>query len=267
MRGEAFANASYRLYAEQARREGLPSVARIFERAADVELNEHFPTEAKLSGQVKGDAANLRDAITGERYESRHMYPGFAREAQSTGDANAANRFTEIAGDEAKHARAFDTALRAVKSRSRSGSVPAAPVVHPVEVPAGPPMVRAQQTRENLDTALHGEALAYAKYRLYGQHAARPDVARLFRGTGEVELREHLPETARLAGLVGTTHENLTKAIAGERYESQTMYPTFAKRAEAAGDTEAARTFRHNARDEARHAGSFEKARDRLSGS
>ncbi|MCO5967798.1 rubrerythrin family protein [Actinoallomurus soli] len=265
MRGEAFANASYRLYAEQARREGLPSVARLFERTADTELNEHFPTTARLSGQVKGDAANLRDAIAGERYESRQMYPGFAREAESAGETTAADRFREIAGDEAKHARAFNTALRVVESRSRIGRVPAAPSVRPVEVPAGPPMVRAQRTRENLDTALHGEALAYAKYRLYGQHAARPDVARLFKGTGEVELHEHLPESARLAGLVGTTHENLTKAIAGERYESQTMYPTFAERARAAGDTEAARAFEHNAKDEARHARSFEKARDRLS--
>src|SRR4051794_20746376 len=50
MRGEAFAHASYRLYAEQASREGLGSVARLFERAAGVELNDHFKKAAALSG-------------------------------------------------------------------------------------------------------------------------------------------------------------------------------------------------------------------------
>ncbi|MEV5752478.1 ferritin family protein [Actinoallomurus sp. NPDC052308] len=265
MRGEAYANASYRLYAEQARREGLPAVARLFDRTADVELNEHFASGAALSGQVKDDAANLRDAIAGEHHESRQMYPGFAREAESAGDTAAADRFTEIAGDEAKHARAFGTALGVAESGR--GSVPTAPEVHPVTVTAGAPNVQAQRTKENLDKAIHGEALAYAKYRLYGEHAQDPAVGRLFRGTGEVELHEHLSESANLAGLVGTTHENLTKAITGERYESETMYPTFAERAKAAGDAEAARAFSHNADDEAGHARSFEQARERLSGS
>jgi rubrerythrin len=264
MRGEAFAHASYRLYAEQARREGRPAVARVFERAAAVELDEHFRSEAALSGQVGDDAANLRDAMAGESYESRQMYPGFARDARSDGDTAAADRFAEIARDEGEHGRAFGTALGVVESGR--GSVPTAPQVHPVDVPAGPPKVRAQRTKDNLDTAMHGEALAYAKYRLYAEHAKNPAVGQLFRGNSDVERREHLAEEAALAGLVGTTRANLTKAIAGERYESQTMYPTFAKRAEATGDTAAARVFSHNAADEAGHARSFEQARNRLLG-
>ncbi|MFC5167523.1 ferritin family protein [Nonomuraea angiospora] len=72
-------------------------------------------------------------------------------------------------------------------------------------------------------------------------------------------------EPSDLAGLVGSTHDNLAKAIAGERYESQTMYPTFAKRAKAAGDSQAAERFSHNAEDEAGHARAFQKALDQLS--
>lgn len=265
MRGEAFAGASYRLYAEQARREGLSSVAGLFERAAGIELNEHFTRAAALSGLVGDDAANLRSAISGEAYEAATMYPRFARQARSDGDGNAAGRFFEIAGDEARHREAFRAALGVVQTGR--GTVPAAPAVHPVQVPAGAPKVGSGRTKTNLDTAMHGEATAYAKYTLWGEHAVKEgnaDVGRLFTGTAGVERDEHFAEHAGLAGLVGTTHQNLTKAIAGERYESSTMYPAFAERAGAAGDTESARFFTHNAGDEAGHANDFQQARDAM---
>ncbi|MFF4620503.1 ferritin family protein [Nonomuraea jabiensis] len=263
MRGEAFANASYRLYAAQAERENLPSVARLFERTADVELGEHFKEEAALSGLARGDAADLRAAMAGETYESQKMYPGFARQAKAGGDSRAAARFSEIAGDEGTHARSFGAALRAVESGG--GTVPAPPEAEAVQVPQGAPEVRAQRTKTDLDTAMHGEALAYAKYQQYAEHAKDPAVAKLFRGNADVELQEHFASEAKLAGLVGSTHDNLVKAIAGERYESQTMYPTFAKRAKAAGDSQVAERFSHNAEDEAGHARAFQQALDRLS--
>ncbi|GAA0852475.1 rubrerythrin family protein [Streptosporangium amethystogenes subsp. fukuiense] len=262
MRGEAFANASYRLYAAQAQREGLPSVARLFERTADVELGEHFKEGAALSGLVGDDAANLRTAMAGETYESQKLYPGFARQARADGESTAATLFSEISRDEGGHARAFGTALRAVESGQ--GNVPAPPKAKPVQVPQGPPKVHAQQTKTNLDTAMHGEALAYAKYQQYAEHSKNPAVAKLFRGSADVELHEHFADTADMAGFVGTTRANLTKAIAGERYESQTMYPTFAKRAKAAGDNQAAALFSNNAEDEAGHARAFQQALDRL---
>lgn len=262
LRGEAFANASYRLYAVQAQREKLPSVARLFERTADVELGEHFKEEAQLSGLVGSDAENLRTTVAGEIYESRQMYPGFARQAKAGGDSRAAARFSEIARDEGGHARAFGAALRAVESGE--GTVPKPPKADKVQVPQGPPEVRAQQTKADLDAALHGEALAYAKYHQYAEHAKDPAVAKLFRGTSEVELHEHFASEAKLAGLVGSTHANLTKVIAGEQYESRTMYPAFAKRAEAAGDSQAAERFSNNAEDEAGHARAFQRALDRL---
>ena len=217
-------------------------MARLFERTADVELGEHFKEEAALSGLVGSDRANLRDAIAGETFESQKMYPKFAQQANADSDSNAATTFSEIAHDESGHARAFGAALGVVQSGK--GSVPAPPKVDPVQVPAGAPMVHAQRTKANLDTAMHGEALASAKYGLYAEHAKNPAVARLFRGNADVERREHFADEAKLSGIVGTTRTNLTKAIAGEQYESQTMYPTFAKRAKAAGDIEAASASR-----------------------
>lgn len=264
MQGEAFANVSYRLYAEQARREGMSSVARTFDRAAGTELNEHFTEAADMSGLVRDDPTNLHTAMTGENYEATEMYPRFARQARSDGDTNAAERFTEIAHDEGTHRDAFGTALHAVQNHRRT--IPAAPAVHPVQVPAGRPEVHAKRTLDNLDAAMHGEAMAYAKYTLWGRaaHKRNSGVADLFHGSGEVERQEHFAEQARLAGLVGSTRANLNKAIAGEHYESTTMYPGFAKRARASGDTQAARLFDHNATDEASHARAFEHERDRL---
>ena len=45
-----------------------PAVAELFSGTAQVELQEHFAAEAVLAGLVAGNAANLRDAIAGEKY-------------------------------------------------------------------------------------------------------------------------------------------------------------------------------------------------------
>ncbi|MER6411495.1 rubrerythrin family protein [Streptomyces humidus] len=263
MHGEAYANASYTFYAAQADRENLPATARLYRRTASVELNEHFREEAALAGVVGSDADNLRAAIAGETYETDVMYPTFARQAAADGDDNAAELFTEIAKDEAQHLARFRAALEVVETGR--GRIPAPPPVDPVEVPAGDPQVHSARTLANLDTAMHGEALAHARYTLYAEHAAadgRPALARLFRGTAGIELREHFAGEAKLYGLVRTTRENLTKTIAGERYEAEVMYPAFARRAEAVGDQKAARLFRHNAADEAGHARAFQRMLD-----
>ncbi|ARP74186.1 rubrerythrin family protein [Streptomyces pluripotens] len=263
MRGEAYANASYTFYAAQADREGLSATARLYRKTASVELNEHFREEAALAGVVGSDADNLRAAIAGETYETTIMYPTFARQAAADGDDNAAALFTEIGQDEAHHLAAFQAALDVVETGH--GSIPAPPPVDAVQVPAGGPQVHSARTLANLDTAMHGEALAHARYTLYADHAAtsrRPALARLFQGTAQVELREHFAGEAVLYGLVDTTRANLAKTIVGERYEAETMYPTFARRAEAVGDDRAARLFCHNATDEARHARAFQQMLD-----
>ncbi len=263
MRGEAFANASYTFYAAQADREHLPITARAYRNTASVELDEHFRAEADMAGVVGSDAANLRAAIAGETYETTTMYPAFARQAAQDGDTNAAALFTEIGHDEAGHLARFQAALQVVETGR--GHIPAPPSADPVQVPAGGPKVHAARTLANLDTALHGEALAHARYTLYGEHATaygRPALGRLFQGTGQVELREHFAGEAVLYGLVATTHHNLVKTIAGETYEATVMYPTFADRADTAGDHQAARLFRHNAADEAGHARTFQHLLD-----
>ncbi|HLI51594.1 MAG TPA: ferritin family protein [Thermomicrobiaceae bacterium] len=116
MRGEAFAYAKYLLFAAQARRQGLPEVADLFERTAQVEYLEHFAEEAELYGLVSDVAGNLRDAIVGEAVEVETMYRAFAEHAAAVGDQAAAARFVEIRDDEAAHQQAFEEALQQVEA-------------------------------------------------------------------------------------------------------------------------------------------------------
>lgn len=103
MHGEAFANLKYRRYAEVARDAGKEKLAKLFEDSANVEANEHFAREAdalKLDGT---NAANLLDAMAGEKYENKTMYISFADQAEKAGDLKTAAMFRQIAADEGDH--------------------------------------------------------------------------------------------------------------------------------------------------------------------
>ncbi|MCL5263022.1 MAG: rubrerythrin family protein [Acidobacteria bacterium] len=121
MHGEAFAHAKYTVFAEHAREEGNPELAKLFETTANTEKYEHFAEEAKLAGIVGSDIENLKDAIAGESYESQTMYPDFAAAADRVGDHEAALRFREIAADEARHLDAFRVELAHLEAQSHSG--------------------------------------------------------------------------------------------------------------------------------------------------
>jgi rubrerythrin len=124
-----------------------------------------------------------------------------------------------------------------------------------------------QQTRENLSAAMHGEAFAYAKYMLYAQHAregGHTELANLFERNAQVERFKHFAQEAILAGLVGSDEANLRDAIAGENYETTTMYPTFARQARTAGDTNVAGHFEQIGKDEMAHRDEFQAALEKL---
>jgi len=120
-----------------------------------------------------------------------------------------------------------------------------------------------KQTQENLATAIHGEAFAYAKYMLYAQHARQrgnKQLADLFTKAARTERFQHFAEEADLAGLVGSDRENLRDAIAGESYEVDTMYRQFAEQASAVGDKAAADRFEEIRHDEMGHRDAFKAA-------
>jgi rubrerythrin len=120
-----------------------------------------------------------------------------------------------------------------------------------------------KQTEDNLSTAMHGEALAYAKYMLYAQHArnnGKKQLAALFERAARTERFQHFAEEADLAGLVGSDEDNLRDAIQGESYEVETMYREFAQLAAAAGDKSAADRFEEIRHDEMGHRDAFKAA-------
>ena len=114
MRGEAFAYASYMLFAEVARRNGRSEIADLFEATARTELLEHFAQQAGLVGLVGTDADNLRQAIEGESHEIDIVYPSYAEHARAAGDVVVADRLEEIRRDELDHLEAFREALESI---------------------------------------------------------------------------------------------------------------------------------------------------------
>ena len=122
-------------------------------------------------------------------------------------------------------------------------------------------------TLDNLSTAMHGEAFAYAKYMLYAERARQSgntELAQLLENTAKEERLEHFAEEAELAGLVRSDADNLRDAIQGESYEVETMYSDFAEQAAAVGDKAAADRFAEIRQDEMKHRDAFKAALTKL---
>lgn len=111
MHSEAFAYASYMLYATTARDDGRKEIADLFEAVARAELHQHFARLAEEAGLVGGDADNLRAAIEAESYAIEVMYPSFAEHAAAAGDAGAAGAFISARDDDVSHLESFREAL------------------------------------------------------------------------------------------------------------------------------------------------------------
>jgi rubrerythrin len=111
MRAEAFAHASYMLFAARARDDGRSEVADLFEAVAHTELHGHFARLAAEAGLVGGDAENLRAAIEESSYAIEIMYPSFAEHAAAAGDAGAADAFSRARTDDLAHLESFREAL------------------------------------------------------------------------------------------------------------------------------------------------------------
>ena len=112
------------------------------------------------------------------------------------------------------------------------------------------------RTKQNLETAMHGEAYANLKYLTYAEMArksGRPELAALFELTANVEANEHFAREADALKLAKTSEENLLDATAGEQYEYTKMYKEFAKQAREDGDLAAAKLFEQIAEDEGDH--------------
>jgi rubrerythrin len=122
-------------------------------------------------------------------------------------------------------------------------------------------------TRDNLSTAMHGEAFAYAKYMQFAERARQSgntELAHLLEKTAKEELLEHFAEEAELSELLGSDSKNLEDAIQGESYEVDTMYRDFAEQAFSAGDKAVGERFAEIRHDEMKHRDAFKEALAKL---
>ncbi|MBB6215779.1 rubrerythrin [Anaerosolibacter carboniphilus] len=108
--GESQANRKYLAYAKKAEAEGKVNAAKLFRAAAEAETlhaHKHF----EVAGKIKDTAANLKDAVNGETYEYKDMYPEFLKAAEDEGDQAAIRTFTYALKAEEVHARLYEEAL------------------------------------------------------------------------------------------------------------------------------------------------------------
>ncbi len=127
------------------------------------------------------------------------------------------------------------------------------------------------KTHDNLKYAFAGESQANRRYLYFAKVAdieGYPDVAELFRATGEGETGHahgHLDYLRKVGDPatdlpISGVEEMLKAAVAGETHEYTDMYPGFAKVAREEGFDEIADWFETLAKAEKSHAGKFQQA-------
>lgn len=124
--------------------------------------------------------------------------------------------------------------------------------------------LKGTKTEANLMAAFAGESQARNKYTFF-EKKARDDkfieIAEIFKETADNE-RAHAELWYKLiSGGIGETVDNLKSAGDGERYEWETMYPSFARDAREEGFDEIAGLFDMVAKIEKEHYERFEHYR------
>jgi rubrerythrin len=121
----------------------------------------------------------------------------------------------------------------------------------------------AARTRKNLLDAMHGEAFAFAKYKIFAKQARKNgnnELADLFDKTADQEYLEHFIELADLLHLAGSDEQDIVDAIASETFEVDGLYKRFADEARLDGDEAAANRFQEIRHDETYHQLAFQEA-------
>jgi rubrerythrin len=134
--------------------------------------------------------------------------------------------------------------------------------------------LKGSDTEKYLLAAFAGESQARTRYSFFAKRAKKEgfeQIAAIFQETSENEM-EHAElfwklleggiaeiSAAYPAGVTGSTAENLKISAEGEKLESGTLYPLFAKKAEEEGFPEVAKTFRQVAKVEAYHERRYRK--------
>jgi len=120
------------------------------------------------------------------------------------------------------------------------------------------------KTLENLKAAFTGESEVRNKYTFFADVARKEGyhyIAKIFEETADNEKYHAMEEIKLLIGNPSTV-DNLKESVGGENYESEEMYPRFAKEAELEGNQTAAVLFTQIAKIEKHHRNRFIKLLD-----
>jgi len=114
--GESQANRKYLAYARKAETEGYVNAAKLFRAAAEAETI-HALKHFEVAGKIHSTADNLKDAVAGETYEFKDMYPEFLKDAEAEGNQAAIRTFTFALKAEEVHAKLYQEALENIDSK------------------------------------------------------------------------------------------------------------------------------------------------------
>jgi rubrerythrin len=108
--GEAKASLRLRVYAEKAREEGYPQVARLFEVISFSE-ELHGRRALRLLKEIKETQGNLADCFESETKVAGVAYDEFIKLAERVGDKPASLYFSQSRDVEGTHARLYKEAM------------------------------------------------------------------------------------------------------------------------------------------------------------
>ena len=108
--GESQANRKYLAFAKKADDEGYPQAARLFRAAAEAET-VHAHAHLREMGGIKSTSENLKEAIDGETFEYREMYPGMIEEAKGENNKGAERSFDNANQVEEIHSGLYSKVL------------------------------------------------------------------------------------------------------------------------------------------------------------
>ncbi|MBF0621180.1 MAG: rubrerythrin family protein [Magnetococcales bacterium] len=127
--------------------------------------------------------------------------------------------------------------------------------------------LKGTETEKNILAAFAGESQARNKYGFFAKKARKEgfvQIAEVFEETANQERAHASTLFKMLDGAIGSTEENLRAAAAGEQYELDEMYPSFAKIARAEGFDLIANIFEAIAIAERKHGERFTKLADNI---
>ncbi len=114
--GESQAHMKYMVFADQAEREGLPNVARLF-RAASYSEQMHATAHLRALGGVNATPKNLEAAQGGEDFEVAEMYPAFMAAAKEQEEKTAFASMDRALQAEKVHSKLYGRARETVEAK------------------------------------------------------------------------------------------------------------------------------------------------------